>query len=299
MMEIITGYTGQPHVRSEDMGALYAAIFGSGNGVLPIGSEFALTQDTATQVTITSGDVIINGRHGRVRNGDTQVLTLDSGSTGMKRNDLIVARYENDGTVESISLIVLKGAEATTDPVDPDYITGNVLTGSAQADYPLYRISYDGLNAPVVTKLFSVIKSGGYSAGDKIKNSNGFGVIANGYVTTSARQISFLIPERACGPDISALTVNNLSLTLRHPFGGYPYMRSGNTYTQLGDDYISLVTDGTVRNGVSSVTAQPTNGGIRVTILFDNALYTTNSGSTTIANNVPVSALVNYEFTAA
>lgn len=299
MMEIITGYTGEPHVRSEDMGALYAAIFGTDNFVLPIGSEFDMTFNTATQATIGSGDMLINGRHGRIRNGDTEVITFDSGTTGMKRNDLVVARYENNGTTESMTIVVIKGADTTGDPVDPDYITGNVLLGSSQADFPLYRVSFDGLNAPQITKLFNVLRLGSYSPGDTIKNSNNWGVIANGYTTTSSRQVSFMIPEKACDVSISSLIVKNLRLTLRHAGGGYPWMRNGSTYTQLGDDYVNIVTNGALASGVTSVTAAPTNGGIRVTILFDNALVTSNGGSTAIINNAPASALLFYEFTAA
>lgn len=303
MMEIITGYTGVPHVRSEDMGAIYAAIFGDASGVLPIGAKFDYTLNTATQITIGSGDLLINGRHGRIRNGDNQVLTFDSGTTGMKRNDLIVARYLNNGTTESINLIVLKGNPVQENPVDPDYVVGNVLTGSAQADYPLYRVYFDGLNAPQVTKLFTIIGPNNYSIGDTIKNRDTGGEVCCGYLTNTATQLIVHIPEKSFDPGVTALTANYIRLVLLHPDGGFPYMRWGNSgtgYQQLGSTYVNIVLNRAVQTGVVSYSAVPVNGGIRLAIQFNWALVKTSGQSSSyVTNNVPVAALIDYEFTAA
>ncbi len=301
-MEINNGYTGVPHVRSEDVGALYAAIFGLENYVLPtVSNPFAINWNTATEFTVGMGDLIINGRHGRIRNGETELVNVDSGSTGMNRIDLLVARYDNDPDthVESISLVVIKGTETTGDPVQPDYISGDVILGSATADFPLYKLTYNGLNAPQVTKLFTIHRVGSYSVGDTINDY----IVANGFISSTSTRLWLFLPERSFGPDVSSLNVRRLKISLFHANAGIPYRRrgsSGSVYQQMTSADTPLVDNGTLDSGIQAVTAVPKNGGIRLDIQFNWALVTTSGQSSSyVTNNVPVSALVEYEFTAA
>lgn len=300
-MEINNGYTGVPHVRSEDVGALYAAIFGLENYVLPtVSNPFAINWNTATEFTVGMGDLLINGRHGRIRNGETELVNVDSGSTGMKRIDLLVARYNNDPDthVESISLVVIKGTETTGDPVVPDYISGDVILGSATADYPLYKLTYDGLNAPTVTKLFSVIAPVDHLVYRKGASLSETGVVCNGYLTNSSTHLYLSVPEKPFGPDVTSLNVRNLRIILLHPDGGYPYRRrgsSGGTYQIMDSTGTPLVSDGTKDSGVQYVTAVAKNGYIKLDVQFNWALVPTSGQSSPyVTNNVPVAAIVDY-----
>ena len=157
-MEIITGYTGENHVTSMDDASLYRGIFGQGDYVLDVGNKFKATIIDNNTVRIMDGDLVIQGHQGRIRANDYNEVTIDNGTPGQKRNDLIVARYQKNTTtgIESITLEVVKGTPGET-ATDPDIIQEDLSTGGTQRDFVLYRVSLNGLVLESVTSLFTVI----------------------------------------------------------------------------------------------------------------------------------------------
>lgn len=158
-MHLVTGYGGKGHITAEDHGAFNAAIFGTGQYVLPMGSMFAATVITNNQIRVAGGELLIQGRHGRLDESGYVDLTIDNGSQDMKRNDLIVARYtkDSDTGVEECNLVVIKGTAVASDPEDPEYTTGDILYDHVLvADMPLYRVPINGLNMQELVPLFSL-----------------------------------------------------------------------------------------------------------------------------------------------
>lgn len=157
-MHLITGYAGKLHVTAADQGSLYAALFGSGSFVLDRGGKLAATVVSNNSISIADGDILMQGRHGRIENGLTVDLAIDNGAAGYKRNDLIVARYTKAAAtgVEEINLVVIKGTAVTGTAADPEYISGDILGGATQADFPLYRVPLDGLNVGTLVPLFDL-----------------------------------------------------------------------------------------------------------------------------------------------
>ena len=157
-MHLVTGYGGKGHITAEDHGAFNAAIFGTGQYVLPMGSMFAATVITNNQIRVAGGELLIQGRHGRLDESGYVDLAIDNGSQDMLRNDLIVARYtkESDTGVEECNLVVIKGTAVASNPVDPEYTTGDILYDHVLvADMPLYRVPLNGLNVQELVPLFS------------------------------------------------------------------------------------------------------------------------------------------------
>lgn len=113
--ELITGFAGVPHVGSDDMGAFQAGILGTGSYVLQTGQQLKATVASANKVTIGTGDLVMNGRH--VRMATATDLTIQNGTQGQKRNDLIVCRYSkaSDGK-ETATLVVVKGTATSGTP---------------------------------------------------------------------------------------------------------------------------------------------------------------------------------------
>ena len=157
-VEIITGHTGKEHVTAEAAGALHAGIIGSGKYVLTGGNQFAAEIVSNNLIKIKSGELVNQGRHIRIPVNSYEEVTIQNGAQGMKRHDLIVMRYKHDTSaqVESAELVVLKGISGTT-AYDPVYTQGNILNGDLQDDFPLYRVSLNGLTVESVTPLFSVL----------------------------------------------------------------------------------------------------------------------------------------------
>lgn len=155
-MMIVTGHTGKPHVTSDDDRALYAGIFGKGSYVLNTGTKLGFNIESSNTIRIESGDIIHQGTHARIPYGQYTDVSIDNGTTGFMRADLIVARYEKIAGIETMSLMVLKGNPAVSDPVDPDYIDDNILEGADESDMPLYRVNLNGVNINSVEPLFTV-----------------------------------------------------------------------------------------------------------------------------------------------
>lgn len=162
-LHLITGYKGEVHITAADDGAFNASIFGSSNYVLPKGNKFSAQIISNNRVRINDGDILLQGRHIRLNEGGYVDLDIDNGTNGKYRNDLIVCRYEkNSGTgVEEANLVVIKGTEAATNPSDPAFNDGDLLTDhDLIVDFPLYRVSLNGLNIEPLETLFKEIKSG-------------------------------------------------------------------------------------------------------------------------------------------
>lgn len=143
------------HIKPSDDAALYAAIMGGGGDcVFDHGSRFAAEQISNTTVRIGSGLLMVGGHYGLIEHGDYQDMWLDSGTSGMKRNDLIVARFTTFGYgSEDFSLEVIKGAPAT-EPTDPGYNHDDLAIGGVVRDLPLFRVRIDSINIEAIEPMF-------------------------------------------------------------------------------------------------------------------------------------------------
>lgn len=156
-MNIVTGYTGTPHVTSNAAQAFNMGIFGVGEYVLAVPDTFAATLTDANTVTIGSGEGVMQGVHFRIDPGQTEAVNIDNGTSGKNRIDLICARYTKDPVtgIEDVSLVVIKGNESTGSPTEPSHNQGIILTGGSPIDFPLYKVTLTGLT-PALTQLFTV-----------------------------------------------------------------------------------------------------------------------------------------------
>ena len=164
-LHLVTGHAGRGHVTAADHGSLNASIFGNGQYVLNRGSKFAATVISNNAIRIADGDILLQGRHVRLNENSYVDLTIENGAQDMLRNDLIVARYSKDSTsgVEDCNLIVIKGTPASADPVDPEYIKGDLMINhDLTADMPLYRVPLNGLAVQELVPLFESFDSGFY-----------------------------------------------------------------------------------------------------------------------------------------
>ena len=158
-MKGITLHKGEPHINSGDAAAMHCGIFGEKNYAMQVGEEFRYNKVTNNAIRVYSGEGVINGRHFRILPNEYTEFTVENGNQGVKRRDLLVIRYEKlaDGT-ESISPVTVKGTPASN-PADPVYNRGDVYEGDTLVDFPLYRVTLDGINISTVEKLFQVIPS--------------------------------------------------------------------------------------------------------------------------------------------
>ena len=157
-MEIITGYTGKPHVTSEQDRDVNIGVVGEGSYVLKTGMQLAAEVSSNNEIKIRDGVLMHQGCTASIKKNTYDSLIITNGSQGMKRVDLIVARYEKnqDNGIESLDLKVIQGTPAESTPTVPEYTEGDIQAGDYVADMPMYQVIIDGLNITEVKKVFEV-----------------------------------------------------------------------------------------------------------------------------------------------
>lgn len=171
--EIVDGMTGTKHISSNDLSALNIATIGKADCVLEYGDNFKLTMASANNATLGTGVGMVGGK--RFWNQAKTPLTVQSGTQGQKRNDLVVARYAKTGTgIESITPVVIKGTPSTGTAADP---------ATTSNDLKLWRIPLDGISVGTPVKLFNPVASLA-TLGDSVSDSKTY---ASGAVNVMKR----------------------------------------------------------------------------------------------------------------
>lgn len=156
-VHLVTGYAGSGHITAADDGELNSALFGNGFAVLNSGNNFAASAISNNTIRIQDGALIMHGRFVNFKDGDSYVdLTIENGTAGQKRNDLVVCRYTKDSSSghEECNLAVVKGTPTSGTPTDPAVNSGSIYNGET-TDFPLYRVSIVGVNIGEITPLFT------------------------------------------------------------------------------------------------------------------------------------------------
>ena len=147
--EIVDGMTGTKHISSDDLSALNIATIGKADCVLKYGDDFKLTMASANNATLGTGVGMVGGK--RFWNRAATSLTVQSGTQGQKRNDLVVARYaKTNAGIESITPVVIKGTPSTGTAADP---------ATTSNDLKLWRIPLNGISVGTPVALFDPVAS--------------------------------------------------------------------------------------------------------------------------------------------
>lgn len=227
-LHLVTGYAGEGHITAADHGSLYASIFGTGEYVLNRGNMFSASTITNNQIRIADGDIIFQGRHVRLNEGGYVDLSIENGTADTKRNDLIVVRYTMDSEtgVEECNLVVIKGTPAASNPSDPPYTVGNIITDHALiADMPLYRVPLQGLNVQTLVPLFTEasisIANGAVTSAKLASSAVTAAKIANGAVTNDKLATGLKKLFATALPN--GAVVNNTEYRLSGSIGAYTF----------------------------------------------------------------------------
>lgn len=162
----VLAFQGKDHITASQLGRIVEGVAGKGRYVLPTLNQMTAEMQTANKVRVGTGDLVMDGRV--VTNEAAVDLTVESGTSGYKRNDLVVCRYTKNAStgVETFAAEVVKGTPATGTAADPEVTEGDISAGSAAAVMPLWRIPLDGITpgAPVrIAPVASTLKTLGDS----------------------------------------------------------------------------------------------------------------------------------------
>ena len=205
-MKIITGYRDDPHVTSQQERDFNIGLLGSGVHIMDVGSKMAATIVSANEVTIADGILIAEGCTATIERGTTESMAIENGAQGMQRIDLIVARYTKNANtaIEDMQLAVITGTPAASSPAVPAYTSGSIANGDVPVEFPLYRVSINGINVESVTRIPSIVsvaKTSDVSAVSSALNtlSNTVATLSNkvgtGTLATAAQTVIAAINE--------------------------------------------------------------------------------------------------------
>ena len=154
-IELVDGKAGVAHISSEDKAIIHQAKFGKSDMVFDWGDVLKCTMGSANKATIGTGCASIQGLDWHITAAET--VTIENGSQGMKRNDIIAAHYHRDSTsgIETVKLTVLKGSPNATAAADPTIPSGKILSDAVDAYMPLWRIPLDGITVGTPVRLFT------------------------------------------------------------------------------------------------------------------------------------------------
>ncbi|RJV29566.1 hypothetical protein DWX22_03425 [Coprococcus sp. AF18-48] len=156
-LELVTGYWGMEHVTAEQDADLNAGIIGSGNYVLNIGEKMRAEAVSANQVRIFDGVFMAYGRQCILGDGEYEDVTIENGTPGLVRNDMIVVKYKKDeeSGKENATFAVLKG-ETGSVAKDPVPNRQDIRSGAFESEVPMYRVKINGLAIEKIEALFGI-----------------------------------------------------------------------------------------------------------------------------------------------
>lgn len=133
-------------VSAELHGYMYLALYDF-NGILHAGSRMTADIISNNEIRINDGIMCNYGRFLRIVGSET--VRIENGASGIKRTDLIVARFNTNGTKETHELAVIKGAAGG---VEPSYSKTDIYSGTGTRDLVLYAVHLNGLNIESVER---------------------------------------------------------------------------------------------------------------------------------------------------
>lgn len=156
-LELVTGYWGMEHVTAEQDADLNAGIIGSDNYVLNIGEKMRAEAVSANKVRIFDGVFMAYGRQCILGDGEYEDVTIENGTPGLLRNDMIVVKYKKDeeSGKENATFAVLKG-ETGSVAKDPVPNRQDIRSGAFESEVPMYRVKINGLAIEKIEALFGI-----------------------------------------------------------------------------------------------------------------------------------------------
>ena len=147
-MELATGRRGSPHITSQQDRQKHQGIFGDGAYILNTGNRLEPEVQSSNKIHIKDGALMFQGALFTVKVGTYDEVTINNGNQGMKRKDLIVARYtySSSNNKEMGEWAVIQGTPAADNPVVPEAESGDIQMGDSVVECPVFVVNLDGIN---------------------------------------------------------------------------------------------------------------------------------------------------------
>jgi hypothetical protein len=157
-MNLITGYFGKPHISTNQDSMWHRGIW-KDDCIIDFNENLKADIISNNEIQVKSGILNMQGRFAEVPINTYDSLSINNGTVGENRIDLIVCHYEKnaDTKVESTTLKVIQGTPSTSTPSVPSYTEGNIDNGDLVAELPVFRVNIEGINIVGVDNLIDTV----------------------------------------------------------------------------------------------------------------------------------------------
>lgn len=158
-MYLIDGYQGEAHITAAQVGDFNLGTVGS-SCVLDTGEQFRAETVSGNGIRIYDGAAVIQGRRCGIQAGSYEDVTIENGTQGQNRIDVIVIRYEKESSnKENVSIEVIKGTPSSGTPAAPSVTAGDIREGDNTCQMALYQVRLQGINIQSVTAVFPTTRT--------------------------------------------------------------------------------------------------------------------------------------------
>lgn len=148
---IYTPASADPHITADDDAFIYQSPYSVKSGIM---GDLTCTKVDNNTVRLSSGGVMNRGHVLRIPDGEQLDLTVDSGASGYKRYDSVVAEFVKGGgeDADTFELKIVKGTPSTGTPAAPTLIHSNLLNKGEKNQVELFRIYINEVSLSTITQ---------------------------------------------------------------------------------------------------------------------------------------------------
>lgn len=147
-------------ISAENLAAIFHAIVGK-SGIVKGFNDLTCTKISDNSVQLASGVYSLKGFMMHVEAGTAISLTVDSGTAGQNRNDLLVAELVKNGggtDIDTLQFKIVKGTSTSGTAVDPTLTQQDVNATGTTRQEALYRIKLAGVTLGPIEQVAEIIE---------------------------------------------------------------------------------------------------------------------------------------------
>lgn len=188
MINAVNAKTGKPHVTSDDVRNLNAALVGKENYVSAMHRALSAEMIDSNTLRIYEGSGFFNGCFFRVEGYED--ATIATGAVGYNRVDVVVLKYTNENDIEGITVVTFAGTKTTGTPTAPAVPDTSILDGASVAYMPLYRVTLGGINITSITPVFNKLSDLRNIKDSKVDKVDGKELSTNDYTNAEKEKLT-------------------------------------------------------------------------------------------------------------
>lgn len=152
---INTPESASAHITADDDAYILYALAGCRSGIL---SGLECTKVSDNELSLASGGVSNRGYVLRIEGGDSESISIPTGTAGVGRIDIVAARFTRgaSGNADSHEIVLITG-EAAENPVPPALTQSDIDAGGSVNELALYHVRIDGITISSITRVAEYI----------------------------------------------------------------------------------------------------------------------------------------------